>query len=105
MRKFLYALVLLLIVGAVGFFTLGPGMIEKSMNKVDGKPLPKVSAEAIALHKTLTIVDLHSDTLMWKRDLLDRADRGHMDVPRLVRRQCRAAGFFQRFQNAQGAEL
>ena len=84
MRKFLYALVLLLIVGAVGFFTLGPGMIEKSMNKVDGKPLPKVSAEAIALHKTLTIVDLHSDTLMWKRDLLDRADRGHMDVPRLV---------------------
>ena len=42
MRKFLYALVLLLIVGAVGFFTLGPGMIEKSMNKVDGKPLPKV---------------------------------------------------------------
>ena len=43
------------------------------MNKVDGKPLPKVSAEAIALHKTLTIVDLHSDTLMWKRDVLDRA--------------------------------
>ena len=54
------------------------------MNKVDGKPLPKVSAEAIALHKTLTIVDLHSDTLMWKRDMLERAERGHMDLPRLV---------------------
>ena len=53
------------------------------MNKIDGEPLPKVSAEAIALHKTLTIVDLHSDTLMWKRDMLDKADRGHMDVPRL----------------------
>ncbi|MFZ1367130.1 dipeptidase [Sphingorhabdus sp.] len=84
MRKFLYALVLLLIVGAVGFFTLGPGMIEKSMNKVDGKPLPKVSAEAIALHKTLTIVDLHSDTLMWKRDLTERATRGHVDFERLA---------------------
>lgn len=84
MRKFFYAFLLLLILGAAGFFILGPGMVEKSMNKIDGKPLPKVSAEAIALHKTLTIVDLHSDTLMWKRDVLTRADRGHMDLPRLV---------------------
>lgn len=84
MRKFFYAFLLLLILGAAGFFTLGPGMVEKSMNKIDGKPLPKVSAEAIALHKTLTIVDLHSDTLMWKRDVLTRADHGHMDLPRLV---------------------
>ena len=53
------------------------------MNQIDGKPLPKVSAEAVALHKTLTIVDLHSDTLMWKRNVLDKADRGHMDLPRL----------------------
>lgn len=84
MRKFFYAFLLLLILGAAGFFTLGHGMVEKSMNKIDGKPLPKVTAEAIALHKTLTIVDLHSDTLMWKRDVLTRADRGHMDLPRLV---------------------
>ena len=83
MRKFFWAIVALLVVGAVGFFGFAPGYVEGSMNKVDGKPLPKVSAEAITLHKTLTIVDLHSDTLMWKRDMLKRADRGHMDVPRL----------------------
>lgn len=83
MRKFFLGIVVLLLVGAVGFFGIAPGYVEASMNKVDGKPLPKVSAEAIALHKTLTIVDLHSDTLMWKRDMLDRADRGHMDLPRL----------------------
>jgi membrane dipeptidase len=83
MRKFLWGLAALLLVGAVGFFGFVPGYVESSMNKIDGNPLPKVSAEAIALHKTLTIVDLHSDTLMWKRDMLDRADRGHMDVPRL----------------------
>jgi microsomal dipeptidase-like Zn-dependent dipeptidase len=53
------------------------------MNQVDGKPLIKVSDEAKALHKTLSIVDLHSDTLMWNRDLNDRASRGHMDLPRL----------------------
>lgn len=84
MRKFFWAVIALLIIGAVGFFGIAPGYVEASMNKVDGKPLPKVSAEAIALHKTLTIVDLHSDTLMWKRDVLERAERGHMDLPRLA---------------------
>ncbi len=84
MRKFFWGIVALIIVGAVGFFGIAPGYVEASMNKIDGKPLPKVSAEAIVLHKTLTIVDLHSDTLMWKRSLLERAERGHMDLPRLA---------------------
>ena len=68
---------------AIGFFGFLPGYVEGSMNAVDGQPLIKVSDEAKALHKTLNIVDLHSDTLMWNRDLGDRADRGHMDLPRL----------------------
>jgi membrane dipeptidase len=83
MRKWLYGLAALLLIGGIAFFGFLPGYIEASMNQIDGKPLPKVSAEAQALHKTLTIVDLHSDTLMWKRDMLDKADRGHMDLPRL----------------------
>lgn len=83
MRKWIWGIAALLAVGGAGFFGIAPGYVEASMNKVDGKTLPKVSAEAIALHKTLTIVDLHSDTLMWKRDMLDRANRGHMDLPRL----------------------
>ena len=83
MRKWLLGTGALLLVAAIGFFGFLPGYVEASMNQIDGKPLPKVSAEANALHKTLTIVDLHSDTLMWKRDVLDKADRGHMDLPRL----------------------
>jgi membrane dipeptidase len=83
MRKWLWGLAALLLIAAIGFFGFLPGYVEGSMNRVDGKPLPKVSAEALALHKTLTIVDLHSDTLMWKRNMLDAADRGHMDLPRL----------------------
>ncbi len=83
MRKWLLGLGALLLITAIGFFGFLPGYAEGSMNRIDGKPLPTVSAEAIALHKTLTIVDLHSDTLMWKRDMLDKANRGHMDLPRL----------------------
>jgi membrane dipeptidase len=83
MRKWLLGVGAVLLVAAIGFFGFLPGYVEASMNQIDGKPLPKVSAEAVALHKTLTIVDLHSDTLMWKRDVLDKAGRGHMDLPRL----------------------
>ncbi|MEE9432633.1 MAG: dipeptidase [Sphingorhabdus sp.] len=81
--KILWALPVLLVVAAIGFFGFAPGMAEKSMNKIDGKPLPEIRADALALHKGLTIVDLHSDSLMWSRDLTKRAARGHMDLPRL----------------------
>ena len=83
MRKKIWIPAALLGIAAIGFFGVAPGYIEGSMNVVDGKPLIKVSDEAKALHKTLTIVDLHSDSLMWNRDINDRASRGHMDVPRL----------------------
>lgn len=83
MRRWLLGLLIVVAIAAGGFFLLAPGMIERGTNKLDGKPLLQVSERAKALHRTLTIVDLHSDTLLWKRSILDRADRGHMDLPRL----------------------
>ena len=83
MRKRVWVPLALLGAAAIGFFGFVPGYVEGSMNVVDGKPLIAVSDEAKALHKTLTIVDLHSDSLMWDRDINQRADRAHMDVPRL----------------------
>jgi microsomal dipeptidase-like Zn-dependent dipeptidase len=84
MRKIGWGVFALFLIGAIGFFGFLPGYVEGSMNRIDGKPLPKVSAEAVALHKTLTIVDMHSDSLMWDRDINARANRAHMDVPRLA---------------------
>jgi microsomal dipeptidase-like Zn-dependent dipeptidase len=82
MRRILKWLLILLAVGLAGFFLFGPGIIEKSMNKV--VPIAaKAGPKALTLHKTLAIADMHSDTLMWQRDMLDRADRGHVDLPRL----------------------
>lgn len=82
--KFLKGLGLLLLVALAGFFIFAPGMAERDMNVVDGGPLPEISDEARALHASLTIVDLHSDTLLWKRDMTKAANRGHMDLPRLI---------------------
>lgn len=83
MRKKIWIPATLIAAAAAGFFGFLPGYVEGSMNQIDGKPLISVSDEATALHKTLNIVDLHSDTLMWNRDITERASRGHMDLPRL----------------------
>lgn len=47
-------------------------------------PPYSVSEGARELHGTLRVVDLHSDALLWDRDLLARNDVGHVDVPRLI---------------------
>jgi membrane dipeptidase len=57
---------------------------ERRLNGV-GDPGPYLAEPAAAdLHERLTVVDLHADSLLWGRDLLARATRGHVDVPRLV---------------------
>ncbi|WP_397590546.1 dipeptidase [Sphingorhabdus sp.] len=83
MRKRFWMPATLIAAAAMGFFGFLPSYVEGSMNQVDGKALIAVSDEAKVLHKTLNIVDLHSDTLMWDRDINDRVSRGHMDLPRL----------------------
>jgi membrane dipeptidase len=83
MRKFVYGLLALLVIAVGGFLILGPGIVESGMNKVVATPLPAVSERARALHPRLAIADMHADTLLWQRDLLDQAKRGQVDLPRL----------------------
>jgi membrane dipeptidase len=72
----------LLLLGFGGFFGLAPRVIDRKMNQVVGMPAT-ISPRAAALHKQLSIVDLHSDTLLWRRDMLRGTDHGHIDLPRL----------------------
>ncbi|MEO6432863.1 MAG: dipeptidase [Sphingomicrobium sp.] len=76
-------LVALLGVSLLAAAAIVPARLGADFNQVDGKPLIAVGEEAKALHATLAIVDLHADTLMWKRDPLARAEWGHVDLPRL----------------------
>lgn len=43
-----------------------------------------VTREARALHDTLLIADLHTDALLWSRDLTVESGWGHVDLPRLI---------------------
>ncbi|HYG46888.1 MAG TPA: dipeptidase [Allosphingosinicella sp.] len=83
MRKIVYGIFALLVIAAGAFLILGPGIVEGGMNKVVATPLPAVGERAKALHPRLAIADMHADTLLWKRSLLDPAKRGQVDLPRL----------------------
>lgn len=84
MNRLLLAIAALLILVVVAAFAVGPGYLERSFNQVIPHEPYEISEPARALHADLVIADLHADTLLWRRDPLARAERGHVDVPRLV---------------------
>ncbi len=77
-------LLVILLGAALGLgLAVVPGIVENGMNRVvPHEPWP-VDARAAELHASLRVADWHADSLLWDRDLLARAKRGHVDVPRL----------------------
>jgi membrane dipeptidase len=74
----------LLLVIAVSAFIIGPSFVAKRFNPVGNLIRPAISSSAQKLHQSLTVADLHADSLLWGRDLLQRSNIGHVDVPRLL---------------------
>ena len=68
---------------AIGFFVFFPAQLDKQTNLLHDSIVPAISEQARTLHEQLFIGDWHSDTLLWKRDLMDKHDYGHVDIPRL----------------------
>jgi microsomal dipeptidase-like Zn-dependent dipeptidase len=84
MRKLLFWAIILVLIAAAAFFAFAPAIVERGMNKVVATKLPTVTPETRKLHASLQIADLHEDTLLWKRSLNERSDRGQVDLPRLI---------------------
>lgn len=57
--------------------------LESWVNRVEPVTLPTPSPAARALHATSFVADLHADSLLFGRNLLERGDMGHVDLPRL----------------------
>src|ERR1051326_3963880 len=74
----------LLVAILVVTWLLLPGIVERRFNRTLHPPPYQPSAQAQALHRTLTVADLHADSLLWGRNLLRRSSRGHIDLPRLA---------------------
>jgi microsomal dipeptidase-like Zn-dependent dipeptidase len=83
-RRLGAGIVLVLAAGLLVFFYVVPSRVEAGRNTILTAPPYGASAEARDLHQQLFVADLHADTLLWNRDLLDRDTLGHLDVPRLI---------------------
>lgn len=83
MRRAIWWGVAALAIMAAAFFTLAPGIVERSMNRVEPSAALARRMTAPAPVVAAPIVDLHADTLLWSRDLLTQGARGQVDLPRL----------------------
>jgi membrane dipeptidase len=84
LKRISLLLVALLALGVAAFFFIVPAVADRKLNPVLAPPPYFSSSRAHSLHQQLLIVDLHADSLLWKRDLLARNGRGHVDIPRLI---------------------
>ena len=76
---------LVLLAGLAFVHWILPAKLESSMNLVTPHRPYEIRPEVQEFHNKLFIADLHSDSLLWKRNLLEDSDIGHMDLPRLLK--------------------
>ncbi len=82
-RVALYAALVLIVLVVLALLIL-PGYVEKGQNKLYPREPYQAPANVLALHKKLIITDMHSDSLLWDRNLNKRGSYGHVDFPRLI---------------------
>jgi len=85
LKWLLTGVALLLIVAVSALHFVVPGIVEDGTNVNLPHDDYVIRPEVQKLHDSLFIADLHSDSLLWKRDLLQESEIGHMDLPRLQR--------------------
>jgi membrane dipeptidase len=84
MRTIFITLIVVLFIALGILWFIVPSRVGSQMNLTLNPPPYQASPEAQELHKKLLIADLHADTLLWNRDLLEHGSWGHVDVPRLI---------------------
>ena len=75
----------MILIAAIGFLSNWlAAYVEKSRNQVELKQTITLSEQSKLLHQSLFIADLHTDSLLWNRNLAKKSDYGHVDIPRLI---------------------
>ena len=72
-----------LILAAAYVFGVVVPQTDAKMNSVTEQAPYTISDKAKTLHNELYIADLHTDSLLWRRNPAKRWERGHVDLPRL----------------------
>ncbi|CAH9057904.1 hypothetical protein PSECIP111951_01762 [Pseudoalteromonas holothuriae] len=87
MKLMKYCLLAILVLVGVRFTVVHfvPSQIDKRFNTTIAKAPYQASQAAITLYNSLPfIADMHSDSLLWQRDLLQSHAYGHQDIPRMI---------------------
>jgi microsomal dipeptidase-like Zn-dependent dipeptidase len=82
-NKWFVLLAFFLLLSVIAFRFVVPSWVARDKNRVELLPPYKVSLETIKVYQSLTVADLHADTLLWGRNILKRSSSGHIDLPRL----------------------
>ncbi|WP_367913397.1 hypothetical protein [Leadbetterella sp. DM7] len=81
MKKIRCSILILLLIGGIYFFGFMADGIDKKMNTVSNPhPLENLQQK---VEPVPFMADLHCDALLWDRNLLEEADHGHVDLPRM----------------------
>lgn len=83
LRRIVTRVLIVLVLVVLAAWTWGPGLVDRKMNTLVPGAQLVITDSARRLHATLAVADLHADALLWDRNLLARADHGHVDLPRL----------------------
>jgi membrane dipeptidase len=93
MKKLATGFVALLAIALAVFFFVIPTWVDRKHNYVyPGSPTASVQPNGDQRSRPLA-VDMHADTLLWNRDLNERATVGHVDIPRLIEGGIALQGF------------
>lgn len=91
----------LIVISAIALAII-PGQVENDTNRNLPHEPYLIRPEAQQLHDSLFIMDLHTDSLLWKRNLLEESEIGHLDVPRMRRGNVAAQVFSATTKSPQG---
>jgi membrane dipeptidase len=83
-RRRAVQIILPIIFIVAAFFAAIPRLVDEHQNRLAKRPPYSASERALNLQRELTIADLHADSLLWGRDLLERSSYGQVDIPRLA---------------------
>ncbi|MCP4847857.1 MAG: hypothetical protein GY899_07925 [Verrucomicrobiaceae bacterium] len=58
-------------------------LFDRQLNRVVPVNVQPIGEKTARFHENCFIADLHADVCLWRRDLMSRHRRGHVDLPRL----------------------
>ena len=74
LKKLVAGFLIFIVIAISAFLTFAPAYVEKSRNSIVPHDAYPVSKTAQALH----------DSMLWKRNIVKRGNRGQVDIPRLI---------------------